>query len=239
MTSLKSPFLLSSFLFFVFAASAQTAEEYVQQGLAKYNAGQYADAIALFNKAVALKRDDQAAIFNRGLAKYKIGDSTAEADFSRAIVLNPALAQAYVVRGQIFQDKKDYRGAFQDFDKAVQLKPDYFPGYLGRGNIRMLLKDYQGAIADEAKVISLDPKHPGAYLIKGTSQYAMLDYTAAIGTLDTCIGFNDAQYLGVAYRVRGLSEVHIGKQEAACKDFDRAIGAGYKKAAQDKADYCH
>ncbi len=54
-------------------ALAQTAEEYFDKGLAKYNLGDYRGALQDFNKAIELDPNDANAYYNRSSAKIRLG----------------------------------------------------------------------------------------------------------------------------------------------------------------------
>lgn len=54
--------------------NSQTAEEYFNNGYAKYNNYDYYGAIADFTKAIEFSPDYAEAYGNRGIAKYYLGD---------------------------------------------------------------------------------------------------------------------------------------------------------------------
>ena len=54
-------------------------------------------------------------------------------DFTKAIALEPDFADAYLKRGQVYHDKRDYKRAVLDFTKLVELKPDDAHAYVLRG----------------------------------------------------------------------------------------------------------
>src|ERR671938_543421 len=78
----------------------QTAQDYVNRGLARGEKRDFNGAIADFNTAIALNPNYYQAYFGRGLTRSRKGDlDGAISDFSIAISLNPNYAEAYNSRG--------------------------------------------------------------------------------------------------------------------------------------------
>lgn len=100
----------------------QTAEEYVNRGIARSKKGDLDGAIADYDKAIALKPDYAYAYNNRGNARGKKGDDDgAIADFTKAISLIPNFGAAYANRGLAELSKGLEAEAEQDFKKAIEL----------------------------------------------------------------------------------------------------------------------
>ena len=70
---MKKSILLLLILLIPVLALAQTAEEYLDKGIAKGELGDYREAIQDFNKAIELNPNDSMAYNNMGLAKIKLG----------------------------------------------------------------------------------------------------------------------------------------------------------------------
>ena len=76
------------------------AKDYYNRGVAKLKLGDYEDAIADYDQAIALNPDDADAYYNRGIAKRGLGDhDSAIADFDQGIELKPDDGEAYFLRG--------------------------------------------------------------------------------------------------------------------------------------------
>lgn len=72
----------------------QTAEDYFNSGVAKYELQDYTGSISDFNNAIQLKPDYAAAYNNRGVAKYSLKDKNGAClDWSKAGELG--LSSAY------------------------------------------------------------------------------------------------------------------------------------------------
>jgi len=98
--------------------------------------------------------------FEQGDYEYEQGNcDQAIADYSRAIELNPKLAEAYNNRAYVHMVKKEYGAALGDLNQALQLRPDYVNALMNRGDIYNYYYaiDYQRAVADYDQVLRIDP----------------------------------------------------------------------------------
>ena len=82
-------------------------------------------------------------------AKYDNGDSgDAIADYTKAIALNPADAEAYSGRGLARRANGDAAGALADCNQAIALNPNSVPAYSNRGKAKQAKGDSGGAATD-------------------------------------------------------------------------------------------
>ncbi len=98
--------------------------------------------------------------FAQGDYDYEQGDcDKAIANYTRAIELNPNLAEAYNNRAYVYMVKKDYAAALPDLDRAIQLRPTYVNALMNRGDIYnyYFAIDYERAVADYDRVLTIDP----------------------------------------------------------------------------------
>ena len=131
------------------AAAPRDAAYFARFGDYRLDAGDYADAISYYDRAIALDPDDAAAYHSRGIAKDGQGDyAGAIADYDRAIALDPDYADAYHNRGVTKSEQGDYAGAIADYNRVIALDPDNVAVYDDRAVAKAGLGDYAGAIAD-------------------------------------------------------------------------------------------
>ena len=109
----------------LFNSNPTSAEDYYNRGNTYFHNGDYDHAIADFDKAIQLKRDNATAYNNRGIAYAKKGDyNRAIADFDMAIQLQPDLAKSYGNRGLAYKLKGENDKAIADFRKVLELSND-------------------------------------------------------------------------------------------------------------------
>ncbi|MGJ5632463.1 tetratricopeptide repeat protein [Nostoc sp. CALU 1950] len=198
-----------------------------QQGVNKYESGNYEGAVKDFNQAIELDPQNALAYNKRGDAYYRLGDyEQAQADSSQAILLNPQDANAYFDRGFAFYGLSKYKEAIADYTQAIKLNSENAYSYYGRGLARSQVKDNKGAIGDFSKAIALKPEYTEAYLQRGILRRRLKQRLAAIQDFDAIIKINPSD--AKAYYQRGLTQSVNKQQYAALKDYADAININPK-----------
>ena len=132
--------------------SELTAKAYNTRGNAKGRRGDYAAAIADFDRALEIDPQNTAAYNNRGNAKDGMGDHVAAiADFDRALEIDPQCAEAYNNRGTVKDGMGDHAAAIVDFDKALQINPGDNDAIHNRAVALAMQSSEQGRKEIEAK----------------------------------------------------------------------------------------
>jgi tetratricopeptide (TPR) repeat protein len=139
-------------------AAADLAGQYYGDGVNFTNAGQYADALASYDKAVFIQPGYADAWLNRGVVLENLGRYSEAVDsYDKAIVLQPSFAQAWFNRGVALRKLGRYADAIVSYDKAIAINPSYAEAWLNRGVALDYLGRYDEAIASYDKVIALQP----------------------------------------------------------------------------------
>lgn len=107
----------------------QTAETWNGKGCAFCENSQFTEALAAFDRAIALTPHYCTAWNNRGNALCGLNRS-AEALFAydKAIALNPTYHQAWFNRGKLLAEMGAYGNALESYERAIALEAD--PRYL-------------------------------------------------------------------------------------------------------------
>ena len=79
-------------------------------------------------------------------------------DFSRAIEIDPARADAYVGRANTLLTLGRYEESLPDYNRAIEIDPELANAYANRGSAHSHLGQYEKAIADYEKALELDPE---------------------------------------------------------------------------------
>lgn len=184
--------------------------------------GDYREAIDVLNVLIRHDSKDFDAHFLRGIAKYNMDDLLgADADFSRAVELNPVFTGAFYYRAITRSRLGNYDDALNDFQQAIELRPDLPDPYYSRGVTRLLNQQFEEAIADFDKFIRFEKRHVGAYINRGTSYLYLKDTTKAYENYNLAIRTNRENPDG--YNRRGALYMAQERYEEACSDFDMAI----------------
>lgn len=216
------------------------ATQMVASGNVLLDAGDYTDAIAKYESAIAVdraialsrrnRRQIASAYASRGNARTHAGDyDGARADYefagelARDLPQTPAVPEAVRLfyQGQAKVGRGDYNGAIADYGHAIALNPNLDAAYHNRGAAKMEQDDYDGAIADFDQAINSNPNDADSYYNRGSAKAKQGNYDAAITDFDRAISINPGDVN--AYNNRGLAKVNKDDYDAAIADFDRAI----------------
>jgi tetratricopeptide (TPR) repeat protein len=105
---------------------APDAEEFISQGWKEYVAGNYEDAIAKYQKALAENSDSSEAYNGIGWSKARLGlIQDAIENFKMAVAKGPSNADAYVGLAGAYLADGDYERAIASADPVMLLYPDY------------------------------------------------------------------------------------------------------------------
>ena len=206
-----------------YVADAQYNRNYIywvgQQCMVRNN---YPEAVDVLNVLIRHDEKDFDAYFLRGIAKYNMDDLLgADADFSRAIELNPVFTGAFYYRAITRSRLGNYDDALHDFRQAIELRPDLPDPYYSRGVTRLLNQQFEEAIADFDLFIRFEKRHVPAYINRGTSYLYLKDTAKAYENYNIAIRTNRED--PDAYTRRGALYMDEQRYNEAFADFDRAV----------------
>ncbi len=169
---------------------------YNNRGKVLIDMGRLDEAIADFDRAVAMNPFFHKAYYNRGFVFDKMGRfDEAIADFDKAIASNPSFREAYYNRGLTYNKTGLFGKAIESFTKSLEIDPNDVDAYVSRGISYALVGRNDRAFEDFDKAVRLDQNHGPAYfsrgklsLNQGNRELAMLDFQKAcdLGYKDGC-----------------------------------------------------
>jgi len=96
--------------------------------------GRLEEAIASYDRAIALRADLTAAHANRGNALAALGRHEAAVDsFDRALATKPDFAEIHLNRGNSLARLRQHDQALASYDRALAIRPDMVEAQFGRG----------------------------------------------------------------------------------------------------------
>lgn len=158
------------------------APAYVLRGKLWVDRGDLPRALAEFELAVAHAPRDARARFNRGSMRAALGDDAgALADMDHTLMLDPTLAEAFVLRGNLRRSAAP-RDALADYEAAVRARPDYAIAHGNRGAALLSLGDVAAAAEAYERALRLDPDLADAHQGLGAVRIAQGDPAAAVAS---------------------------------------------------------
>ena len=148
--------------------------------------------------------------------------------FDTAIRLAPDFADAYIKRGDVRKEMRDFEGAIKDYDIVIRLGADYAFVYASRAGAKSDLGNNKGAIEDYNKAIQLKPEDvilATIYVNRGSAKSDLGDKKDAIEDYNKAIRLKPEDYiLAVAYINRADTKSDLGGNKGAIEDCNTAIG---------------
>lgn len=164
--------------------------------------------------------------------------------YTNAINANGNFLDAYINRGLIKNELKDYEGSLKDYDKAIELDKNCALAYNNRGYTKYKMQDYKGALNDYNKAILLNPKLKIAidnkasmlmqvcmeddsdftekyYISLGIRNVNGGDFNEAIANFNEALKYN--QQSDLAYFYMGVAQQSCGFNEEAVKSYSKCI----------------
>jgi tetratricopeptide (TPR) repeat protein len=180
-------------------------------------------------------------LVNAGKTKIAAGNlDAANADFTRALTLDPNNGPAFCGRGDIQTVKNEFNQAVIEYGHAIDLKPPYAAAYLKRGiaryafsldprldapNTRTML---DSAMVDFAFALDADRKDPLVHLYIANGFNRLHHYPQAIEEYDQVIALQPTSV--VAVYNRGIAKKLSGDLDGAIADFDQTLKLNSKAA---------
>jgi tetratricopeptide (TPR) repeat protein len=233
---MKSLFIILIF-FSINSFCQDSSGYYYNLGLENFKKGKYDVAIHYFDKVIAIHPSDS-AYFTRGTIKHRIwNQSEAVSDFKEAIKLNPKNVAALVMLGWSLSAFGKAEDAIIAYNKAIVLSPKNAEAYSGRGNANIILKRYSDAKKDYTKAMKLNPKDKGAYGQRASAEFGLRQYRLALKDYDLAINLQpdySTNYVG-----RGRCKIAAGDKINGCKDLEKAVEMGNKKAKEFISKLCN
>ncbi len=150
---------LAAVLFFL------QSPDYSAEGMKALESGKYADAAALFGKAVAADPKDYSAHFNLALAYTMLKrDPDGVAEYKKTLELKPGLYEAELNLGILLLRDKEPVDAAQNLQQAVDQKPREFRPRLYLAQALLDSADPAKAEEQYRAALALDPNSAAAEL---------------------------------------------------------------------------
>ncbi|MFA5161559.1 MAG: tetratricopeptide repeat protein [Elusimicrobiales bacterium] len=182
----------------------------------------YPEALNDYSAALQLNPNQGRAgiVNNMGNIRNVSGDyAAALADYSEAIRLG--YNEAYINRGIVYYNLRQYDSALSDFGRIIELQPLRAEGFFRRAGVCLALGRHEDAAADYSRALALDPNQPEAYTNRGAAYTALNRYAEALSDYNAVVRLSPGS--AAAYANRGIAYGRSGKHAPALEDFNKAL----------------
>lgn len=192
------------------------------RGLALRSLERFEDALASYDRAIALMPHYAAAHYNRGnvLQDLKRFEEALES-YDRAIAIKPDHAEAHFSRGNALHELGRFMEALASHDRAIAVRSDYAEAYFNRGNALHDLKRLEEALASHDRAIALRPEYAEAHSNRGNTLRELKRLDDAVTSYDRAIAIDPGCV--AAYANRGVALQELQRFDEALASYDRAI----------------
>jgi tetratricopeptide (TPR) repeat protein len=206
------------------AQFSENEKDLLKSGAGYLQKGEIVNALAEFDKTIAINPRNYTAYFLRGWAKFiQYDHQGAIGDLSQAIKLAPTaknIEKVYNLRAGSYFLLKKYDQAFADYDKAISVNPNLVDPYVGRGNALLNKGLAEKALRDYDKAIGLDPKTTAAYIGRADVRFELNQLDLALNDLNKSLELQPD--VASSYLKRGAVYGIQGKWSLAIADLSRA-----------------
>jgi Flp pilus assembly protein TadD len=191
-------------------------------------------AVACFDRAIAMKADNAKYYNLRGVALSRAGDAhRAAADWDKAAALAPHDPEPYVNRGVDALRRGDERDAVRSFEAAIEKDPKHgrAHGYLAIALER--LGDVTRAFEHYDRSTTLAKDDPKVFSDRSDAHFRKGDYTAALEDAERAI--RNESHRGSSYAARGRALAMLGQADEARVSFQEALELGVEPSIHEEA----
>lgn len=202
-------------------ATDPRARDWYLSGLAARDSGEWMEAAALFEQAVASDSRHYWSWLLLGDARTRLGqDDRAEGCFDACIALKPELAMAYYNRGLCRHRLSRFDEAVLDFTSALERGAEPAKVLLARGQSHAANRTWNKADADFTAAIESGSKETRLYFLRADARTANGNVEGA--SRDRNEGLHRTPTDEQSWVTRGLYRARTGDVTGAMADYDEA-----------------
>ncbi len=193
--------------------------------------GNFTQAIQIYSRIIKHNPNHYAALINRGVlferlpakdAKERAKNRKfAEADYLRAIDVNPNVAEPYNNVGALYVDMGRNGDAAVYLSEAIARSPKYFTALMNRAIAYYRMGRTTSALQDFNSALKLSDQEPLLFLNRGLAYFDMGMYESAVEDFSYLIHLrpDDAR----AYLERARAFIRMGYPSNAYADLEEAV----------------
>jgi tetratricopeptide (TPR) repeat protein len=183
--------------------------------------GQMDEAIAQFQKSLAIKSDNMEARRNLGLALSRQGRTDeAVSEYEKALAIDPQDVQTRLNLGNSFLQTGRMNEAMAQYQKVLEIEPDNAEAHNNLGNNFVHMGRMDEAMLQYQKALEISPDFPEAHNGLGACLYRQGKIDDAIAHYESAVrtkpAYADAhQNLGIAFFRQGRQDDALSQYQTA------------------------
>jgi len=198
------------------------AYELVNKGTSLEGLGRSEEALACYDRALALNPQVAAAWLNKGLPLTSLGRfEEALASYDRALALNPQYAKAWTNKGHVLMSLGRSEEALASYDRALDIAPQYAKAWTNKGNALERLGRHGEALASYDRTLAANPQDAEVWNNKGIMLMRLGRHEEALACYDRALAANPLY--AEAWNDKGVALMRLGRHEEALACYDRAL----------------
>ncbi|MDZ8083176.1 MAG: CHAT domain-containing protein [Nostoc sp. DcaGUA01] len=199
------------------------------RGIVLVNLRRFEEAIASFDSALDIKRDDHETWYNRGVALANLRRfEEAITSYDSALNIKRNYDAAWCNQGVALVNLGRFKEAIVSYDKAIEFKPDRDEAWNGRGAVLSNLGQYEEALASYNSALNIKRDDHKTWYNKGLTLNRLEQFEEAMASYNNALKFKPDDH--ETWYSRGVT-LHNLRQL-----FEEAI-ASYDNALKFKPDY--
>lgn len=193
-----------------------------QRGLTLHRLKRFEDAVASYDRALAVWRDHPEALCNRGAALYELRRfDEAVASYERALAVRPHYAEAFCYRGTALCQLKRLEEALASCDRALAIHPDYAAALSNRGDVLAELKRFDEALLSYDRALALGLDSAELHYNRGNTLLALRQFDKALASFERVLAQSPDH--AWAHCNRGIALHELARIEEALASHERAL----------------
>jgi tetratricopeptide (TPR) repeat protein len=197
--------------------------------------GLHVEAVASFDKALAIRPHDVEALCNRGivLKEMKRFDA-ALASFDRTLAIQPVDVDALYNRGVILYELKHFEAALSSFARILAIRPDHADALNSRGNALKALGQPELALASYDNALAARPDFAEALINRGDVLRELKRHGDAVASFECALAIRPEHAEALNGRGAALQALRRYAEALASHDRALAVDPGYAQAHNNR-----
>lgn len=185
--------------------------------------GAHEQALAEYDRALALDSELARAYYGRGVTRARQGDHLAAVcEFDQALAITPDDLPTLNERGETHRMLGQWEEAVADLDRVIELDPSDAFAWASRGAARYGLGQDDAALADLDRAVELDPEYVWALARRARVRRSRGEHAHQMADLDRAAGLSPQSAFVACERGDALRAAEEPQESLA--EYDRAIG---------------